>query len=157
LSDGSLPDGRLWAIENPRFRFSLCRGVSRRSLKLRENVTGDKLHFISAGDDGGEGRDNYRQQGEPADPTRAYAALLSAITSHFTKLHLLGVLGFKTGELMLRRPRLRTAPLRGSTGYPAASQLAVLCFAHGVNHLGSIVDAGGCVRSCELTLSSHGS
>jgi hypothetical protein len=95
-------------IENPQFRFSLCRGVSRRSLKLRGDVTDDKLHFVSAGDDGGECRDNYRQQGESADPTRAYAALFSAITSHSTRFDLSGVLGYKAGEL---------------------------CFAHGVNHL----------------------
>jgi hypothetical protein len=110
-------------IEKSQFRFSLCRGVSLRSLKLRGDVTNDKLHFVSADDDGGEGRDNYRQQAEPADPTRAYAALLSAITSHSTRLRLSSALGYQAGEL---------------------------CFAHGVNHLRSIADAGGCVCACDL-------
>jgi hypothetical protein len=85
-------------------------------LKLRADVTGDKLHFVSVADDGGEGRDDYRQQGEPADPTRAYAALLSAITGHAARLRFGSVLGSKARDL---------------------------CFAHGVSHLRSIADAGG--------------
>jgi hypothetical protein len=84
-------------------------------LKPRGDVTDDKLHFVPASDDGGEGRDNHRQQGEPADPTRANAALLSAMTSHFTRLHLRGVLGYTGGGL---------------------------CLTHGVNDLRSIADAG---------------